>query len=199
MKQIVIIIFSLVTFSCAIFGQQNLSNDVVEYINNEEKYNAQSKGIVKDILKAHNESLIVEQDYFKIIPTFKSDKDYLISGDIDSFMSSLKIDKNILWDEILINHQPNKKFKYFVGWTFCKLDSCKVYLFEDDYALHDKYDKATEEYVFKGDYELIFKIENYPDFWFLWKDNQLSLYSFKNETLYTDKELQSYFKSNSTK
>ena len=194
MKQIIIISF-LVLFSGSVFSQNTLSNDVYTYLKNEKKYNKKSYKIVKDILKKTNVNLFIDWNKFKIVPTFKAQEKYL-TNDLDKFMLSLKMDKNILWDEIIIINQPNKDFKSFDGITLCESNNCKVFLYDDSPERHEKYKKATEKFIFGVNYDLIFKIENYPQFWFLWKDNQLSLYSFLNETLYAgENEVQLYFKS----
>jgi hypothetical protein len=194
MKQIIIISF-LILFSGSVFGQNTLSTDVTTYLNNEKKYSKKSYKIVKDILQKTNVNLFIDWNKFKIVPTFKAQEKYLIN-DLDKFMLSLKMDKGILWNEILIINQPNKDFESFDGITYCESNKCKVYLYNDSPERHKKYEKATEKFIFSGNYDLIFKIENYPQLWFLWKDNQLSLYSFFNETLYAgENKVQLYFKS----
>jgi hypothetical protein len=193
MKQIIIISF-LVFFSGAVFGQNALSNDVSTYLKNEKTHNKKSYKIVKDILKKTNVNFFIDWYSFKIIPTFKVQENYL-TNDLDKFMLSLKMDKNILKNEIIIYHQPNKDFKSYVGQSLCESNNCKVFLYDDSPERHKKYEKATEKFIFGGNYDLVFKVENYPHFWFLWKDKQLSLYSFLDETLYTGKnEIKSYMK-----
>lgn len=193
MKQI--IISSLILFSVFIFGQNTLSTDATTYLKNEKTYNKKSYRIVKDILKKTNVNFFIDWYSFKIIPTFKAQEDYL-TNDLNKFMLSLKMDKSILKDEIIIYHQPNKNFKSYVGQSLCESNNCKVFLYDDSPERHKKYEKATEEFIFNGNYDLIFKIENYPELWFLWKGSQLSLYSFLDETLYIGKNnVQLYFKN----
>lgn len=191
MKKIIIISF-LVFFSGSAFGQNTLSKDAITYLKSEDNYNKKSYKIVKDILKKSNVNLFINWNKFKIVPTFKAQEKYLMN-DLDKFMLSLKIDKSILWNEIVIIHQPNKDFKSFDGITLCESNNCKVFLYYDSPERHEKYKKATEKFIFGGNYDLVFKVENYPHFWFLWKDKQLSLYSFLDETLYTGKnEIKNY-------
>lgn len=198
MKKIIIISF-LILFAYNAFAQKFLSKDAAEYLKNERKYNKKSYKIVQDILKKTNVNLFIDWYSFKIIPTFKVQNNYL-TNDLDQFMLSLKVDKSILKNEIIIYHQPNEEFKSYVGQSFCESNNCKVFLYDDSPERHEKYKKATEKFIFGGNYDLIFKIENYPQFWFLWKDNLLSLYSFVHETLYTEKnEMQTYFKNHTKK
>ena len=126
MKQILIIFF-LIIFSGSVFGQYLLSKDALGYIKNEKRYNKKSYTVIKDILKKTNENFFIDYYYFKTIPTFKTKEKYLTS-EINGFIKSLRIDKNILWNEILILHQPNKNFKYYVGCTFCESTNCNLYL-----------------------------------------------------------------------
>lgn len=191
----VIIILSLVLCLNSVLGQTILSKDVTSYLKNETKYNRKSLKIVESILKRTNVNFFIDGREFKNIPTFKAREEHSVN-DLDQFVLSLKMDKSILWDEIIIFHQPNKDFKYYVGETFCKSNHCKLYLYDDSPARHERYERATEKFIFAGKYDLIFKVEGYPDFWFLWKDKQLSLFSFLDETLHTDKsELKSCLKN----
>ncbi|MEC4005372.1 hypothetical protein OX283_011950 [Flavobacterium sp. SUN052] len=194
MKQI-LIMFLLIIFSNSIFGQYALSKDAIDYLKNEKKYNRKSPKIIKDILKRNNKSLFIDSDTFKIIPTFRAKENYLMT-DLDSFLSSIEIDKNILWNEILIIQEPNKNFKSYEGCSFCESSKCDVYLYDDSPERYQKYNKAVEKFIINGNFDFIFKVEHFSQFWFLLKDNQLSLYSFLNETLYTGKdELQMYIKN----
>jgi len=187
--------FFLIIFSNSFFGQANLSKDVIYYLKNETKINEKSSEIVEDILKKSHTDLFIDWNKFVLIPTFRMKEDRRIDN-LDEFMLALRIDEAILWNEILIVNQPNKNFKSFDGITFCELGSCKVYLYSDSPERHKRYEKATEKFIFSDNYDLIFKIEDYPSFWFMWKNKRLSLYSFLNETLYTDKsELHSYLKN----
>ncbi|NJK98740.1 MAG: hypothetical protein HC905_30900 [Bacteroidales bacterium] len=104
---------------------------------------------------------------------------------------SLVIDKDILLGQILMFEQT----VYLAGFTFCESNNCDVYLYIDSPDRFKKVEKAANQLIIKGDYDLIFRVEGYPQFWFLWKDNRLGLYSFLNETLYEDKnELQLLFR-----
>lgn len=190
-----ITVFYLVFFSNYVFGQTTLSKDVASYLKNEIEYNKKASKVVEGILKKSCTNLFIDLNKFVVIPTFRINEKYP-TDDLDKLMLALKIDKTILWNEIVIVNQPNKNFKSFDGITFCEFGSCRVYLFSDSPERHKKYEKATEKFIFTGNYDLIFKLENYPDFWFLWRDKQLNLYSFLNETLYTDKsELQNFLKN----
>lgn len=193
-----LIVFFLGVIPCLVFGQHAFSKDVYNYIKNEKDYNKKSYQVVKDVLENNNKQLSIDSLFstFKIVPTFRIDKKYLTTN-IDSLMLNLKMDKNILWDEILIIDSPNKNFSYFVGFTLCEWDILDLCLYDYSPEKFNKHKKGVEKFVIGSSYDLIFKIDNYPDFWFMWKDNQLSLYSFLNETLYEDKkEIQQYLDKN---
>lgn len=192
----VIIIFFLFIFPGSIFGQYSLSKEVGTYLKNEKKYNKNAVAVLKNLLKKNNLGDLSIYDSNKTIPTFKVKKKYL-KGSLKDIILNLGIDENILYDEVLILTQTFGDVKSFSGFTFCESDIWN--LCEEDYnpEKFEKHEKATEKFIFGGNYDLVFKVENYPHFWFLWKDNQLSMYSFLNETLYVDKkELQSYLDKN---
>ncbi|MDR7209616.1 hypothetical protein [Flavobacterium piscis] len=197
MKRNIIILF-LGVLPYIAFGQTTFSKDIHTYIKNERDYNKKSNQVVKDVLKNNNERFGVDYPFytFKTIPTFKIDKKYL-TNDVDSLMLNLKIDKNILLDEILIINKPSRNFSNLVGFTFCDSDILDFYLFDDDPEKFKKMEKVVEQFIFPNTYDLVFKIENYPQFWFFLKDNQVSLYSFIDEMLYADKkEIEVYLKNN---
>lgn len=194
MKQMRIILFLIIS-SSYVFGQNVLSNDALYFIKNEKEFSKKASEIIKNILKEDNLKLNTDKYYFKIIPTFQIKKKYL-NSDTDVFLQNIKIDKSVLFREIIAINKPVIDFKYYVGYSFCDGNNCNFYLYFNSPEWHEKYEKATEKFIFERNYDFIFKIDNYPDFWFLLKGNQLSLYSFLNETLYSDKsELQKYVKT----
>lgn len=193
-----IIVFFLGVLPYISFGQTTFSKDIHTYIKNERDYNKESYQVVKDVLKNNNKQFGLDYPFtiFKIVPTFRIDKKYL-TNDVGSLILNLKIDKNILLDEILIINKPNRNFSNLDGFTFCDSNILDFYFFDDDPEKFKKMEKAVEQFIFPNTYDLVFKIENYPQFWFLLKDNQVSLYSFINEKLYVDKkEIEVYLKNN---
>jgi hypothetical protein len=195
MKKIAIIIF-LATFSGSVFGQYSLSKDALTYLKNEKKYNKKSRTVVENVLEKNNIKFLTTFDSCKTVPTFKVNEKYL-KGNLGNMLLNLKIDERILWDETLIIRQTFGDFKSLGGFIFCESDIWNLCLYDYNPEKFEKHKSAVKKFIFGGNYDLIFKVDNYPQFWFLWKDNQLSLYSFLNETLYVDKkEMELYLKIN---
>ena len=189
MKRIIFSIYLLICVGPA-FGQSTLSKEVNLYLKNEIRYKKQAYEVVKHNLKENNKSLMVKDLDFIIVPTFKAKERYL-SSDLDSFLLTLEMDKGILLEQILMFEQDI----CLSGFTFCESNDCNVYLYGDSPEWFRKVEKAAKMFIIGDKYELIFKVENYPQLWFLWKENQLSVYSFLNETLYKKNELQLFFEN----
>jgi len=190
MKRI-IFLFYLLTSVSSVFGQFTLSKDVNLYLKDEIRYKKQAYKVVKHNLKKNNKSLMIKDLDFIIVPTFKAEERYLAS-DLDSFLLTLEMDRGILLEQILMFEQNT----YLSGFTFCESNNCDVYLYGDSPERFKKVEKAANMFIIGDNYDLIFKVENYPQLWFLWKDNQLSVYSFLNETLYIEKnEVQLFFEN----
>ncbi len=171
-----------------------MSEDIITYIKDEKNYSKRAHKFFKKILKSDRSLLYIDDNSLIIIPTFKLEEEFLKSN-LDTIILQLKFHNKTVLNEILLIYQPNN-YKIFDGYSFCELNNCHIYLNENSPKWYEKYRKATESYLFTNKYDFIFKIDLYPDFWFLLKNNQLSLYSFINETLYTDKEeFELYIKS----
>lgn len=85
---------------------------------------------------------------------------------------------------------------YLAGFTSCESNKCDVFLYGDSPKKFKEIEKAANRLIIEDNYDLIFRIKNYPQFWFLLKDNQLRLYSFINETLIEKNEIQLYLVNN---
>jgi hypothetical protein len=187
MKWIIVLIIYLFSFMGSVLGQSLVSKDVGSYLRKEKRYHKNAAKVIKQILKENNKSLYIKDLNFFVIPTFKAKEMFWENG-LDSLFLTLEIDEGILLSQILMFEQRN----YLSGFTYCKFENCNIYLYSDSTDLFNKIHKASNLIVIEDNYNLIFNVENYPDFWFLLKDDKISIYSFLDENIYQDKiEMQS--------
>jgi hypothetical protein len=182
----------LMYYGSLLLGQTLLSSDIDLYLKNETRYKKKASKVIKHNLNENNKSLMIKDLDFLVIPTFLAKERYLESNHLDSFLLTLKIDKDIILEQILMFEQKN----YLAGFYFCESNSCDVNLYTDSPQKFKKIEMGVNRFIVEEYYDLIFRVKNFPHFWFLYKDSQLSLYSFLNDTLYQEEnELQLYIRN----
>jgi len=190
-----IIVLCFILGSMCSWAQEPLRENIDGYIKRREEYEEKSAELVVKKYRI-NRTLPKRKYYYfaKVIPTFESDNVNI--NTIDDYLETLRLTEDGIIGFVLLNTSWKKSLYTVSSLSYIIYDN--YCYFVGNWNPNAPYNDFVNAYFDLGnskpptprfyEFDLVFRVKGYEDYWFMLKDDVLRLYSLSTKTLYEDKE-----------